>query len=97
MVACGIAPDYFLDNMSFDEVEAILKENERREKDEWEKIRYQCFYSVVAIAGGKTYRKPSDLFQFPWEKPHRETKILTEEEKQSKKRLADRIARKLNK
>lgn len=81
--------------MSFDEVESLLKENERREKDEWERMRTQCYYSVVAFGGSKTLRKPSDLFQFPWEKPKRETKPLTEAEKERQKRIADRIAKKI--
>jgi len=80
--------------MSFDEVEALLKENERREKNEWERIRYQCFYSIAAF-GGKNFKKPSDLFSFPWEKPKREPKILTEAEKERQKRIADKIAKKL--
>ena len=64
----GIDPEYFLDEMSIDETQAIYKARNEHDKLEWEKIRTMCFYSYVAIQGTKNVKTPSDLFAFTWEK-----------------------------
>lgn len=71
MVALGISPSYFLDEMSQSEVSAALKADIERSKSDWEQTRLQCFYSLIAQAGNKKIKKPTDLFSFPWEKEER--------------------------
>jgi hypothetical protein len=64
----GIDPEYFLDNMSQDELSAIYKSKSEAEKMTWEQTRLICFWNVVATNGTKKFKKPSDLFPFTWDK-----------------------------
>ena len=64
----GISPDYFLDEMSWDEIGAVLKAKSEEEKMTWEQTRLICFWNVVATNGTKKFKKPSDLFPFTWDK-----------------------------
>jgi hypothetical protein len=66
VVGSGIAPEYFLDSMSADEVSALLEREDMRDRDEWEKIRQVCFYAVLPHTD--KVKSPDDLFRFPWEK-----------------------------
>jgi hypothetical protein len=85
----GIDPLYFWDEMSPDELKAIIKA--RSEKDtqdykvSWEQARAISFYSIVAMQGTKDYKKPEDLFKFSWEKADKpKPKKLTQEEMETK-------------
>ena len=69
----GIDPDYFWDRMSQDEVTAIYKARNEADKMGWEQTRLICYWSVVAMNGAKTFKKPGDLFKLPWEKGFRIT------------------------
>lgn len=86
MINIGISPEYLLDEMSIDEIESILKAREEIRKEEWEKVRFQCFYSVVSVNGGKHFKRPGDLFRLPWEKKKKD--------KKGRKYTADEIKRK---
>jgi hypothetical protein len=69
--------------MSQDEVSSLLQASMDKDKAEWEKARIQAFYTVVSMNGTKQYKKPSDLFKFPWEsKPvvKKVAKVLSKEE-----------------
>ena len=58
--------------MSPDEMEAILKALSQQNINQWERTRLQSYYSVVAMAGTKQIKKPSDLFALPWDKDKKE-------------------------
>jgi hypothetical protein len=62
----GLAPDYFLDDVTDWELDAILRSVERQRRERWEQVRLQSFYTVAAF--GAKIKKPSDLFEFSWEK-----------------------------
>lgn len=96
VIILGITPEYFFDKMSFDEVNALLKEKADENKQDWEKIRHLCFYNVVSFNGTKLFKKPADLFKFPWEKNNKEPKILTEAEKRKNKQIAQKLIKKIN-
>jgi hypothetical protein len=77
VVECGIAPDYFLDEMTDWELDASLKAVERQRRESWEQCRISCFYTVAAF-GGKV-KKPQDLWEFSWEKktvPHKPSEVV---------------------
>ena len=74
----GIEPDYFLDNMSQDEIGAIMKAKSEMDKTTWEQTRLICFYST------KGFKKPADLFIFNWEKKVAEIKKQSKEEFQAR-------------
>jgi hypothetical protein len=57
---------YFLDDMSFDEINALLGEKDANEKSRWEHERAGWFFSLVAQ--GSKAKKPEDVFRFSWEK-----------------------------
>jgi hypothetical protein len=59
---------YFLNEMSLDEISSIYNAKYEAEKQEWERARLICFYSVVASIGTKKIKKVTDLFTFSWEK-----------------------------
>lgn len=75
----GIDPGYFWDEISPDEVVAIMKARNENysviSREAWEQTRLQCFYSATAF-GGKI-KKPTELFKFPWES---NKKVITKED-----------------
>lgn len=78
----GIDPKYYLDEMSQDEVVAVMKaKNENYtivSRESWEQARMQCFYSVAAM--GSKVKKPSELFKFPWDGEGKKGKGITKQE-----------------
>jgi len=82
----GIDPEYFLDEMSQDEIIAIYKARYEVQKISWEQIRTICFYNVVSQNGTKVFKKPSDLFKLPWEQRTKEKGMTS---KEAQKKLSD--------
>lgn len=79
--------------MSIDEINCFLKAVNDKRCDEWEKIRYQCFYSVVATNGSKQFKQPSDLFKFSWDTPKKSgkpAKKLSKEQFENKAKEAEK-------
>jgi hypothetical protein len=66
VVEGGLSPEHFLDDMTDWELDAALKAVERQRRERWEQVRLQSFYTVAAF--GAKVKKPSDLFEFSWEK-----------------------------
>jgi hypothetical protein len=64
--------------MSQDELVTIYKAKHEEDKKSWEQTRLLCFYNIISMNGTKTYKKPSDLFTFSWEK--KKSRVLTKEE-----------------
>lgn len=77
--------------MSIDEVNCFLKAVNDRRQDEWEKVRYQCFYSVVAQNGSKQFKQPSDLFKLPWDivRSNKPAKKLSKDQFENKAKEAE--------
>jgi hypothetical protein len=67
--------------MSLDEVVAILKAYDEATKQEYERLRVQCFYGSAGFSKAK---QPKDLFKFPWDNERKKTegpiKTRTKEE-----------------
>ncbi len=80
----GIDPYYYLDEMSHDEVVAVMKARHEDygliSREGWEQTRLGCFYTVAAF-GGKV-KKPTELFKLPWDgkKDAAPVKVMTKEE-----------------
>jgi len=77
----SIDPLYFLDEMSWSEMGAIIKARNEQElatiKRTWEQTRAICFYDFTAIKGNRIklesggileLNEPKDLFRLSWEK-----------------------------
>jgi hypothetical protein len=61
----GISPDYFLDEMTDWELEAIASATNKRERGEWERCRFLAY--VTACSMGAKIKTPQDLIKFQWE------------------------------
>jgi len=74
----GIEPNYFLDEISNIEVNAILDAYADNYKESWEQTRWLGFFTVNSMVGG--LKKPEDLMKFDWDKVEKQ-KVYTQEEK----------------
>lgn len=83
--------------MSFDEITAFVKTLENNKKDEWERVRYLCFYNVISQNGTKQFKRPSDLFTLPWEKKKKKSdgKKVTPEEIERKRQQAEKYLKRI--
>lgn len=66
MADLGINPEYVLDRMEMYEVNALIKNQYRRHKDDWEQARLISY--LIAQCNSKKRMKLTDIVQFPWEK-----------------------------
>jgi hypothetical protein len=65
--------------MSVDETIALLKADENRRREAWERTRQQCFYSVAPYS--EKIKQASDLFKFPWDiKEKKEARHIPKEQ-----------------
>lgn len=78
MCNTNIPPDYFFDEMSWDEVNVILEENNEKYKTEWERIRWSAY--IMAITQGAKLKSPTDIIEFNWEKKEDEEMVYTQED-----------------
>jgi len=76
----GIDPEYFLDEMSQDELVAIYKAKHEANKSSWEQTRLICYYNFISQNGTEKIKKPSDIFSLEWDKQKVKTKIMTSDE-----------------
>ena len=79
--------------MSFEEVHAVLKAKENEERAEWERVRQQCFYSVIGFT--TKISSPQDLFSFPWDA--KDKKQVSKASKSEIKEKAKKIEKWLDK
>jgi hypothetical protein len=66
MTYTNISPEYFFDEMSWFEVDAIMEKYNQDYKTEWEKTRWSAY--ITALSMGVKLKKPSDLIKFDWER-----------------------------
>ena len=92
MVSSGIQPGYFLDEMSFEEISALIKADDNKRREEWEKTRYQCFYSVISYSD--KIKTPQELFTLPWDKQEKKVSKISPDKAKDK---ASKLEARLNK
>jgi hypothetical protein len=76
----GIAPQYVLDEMSFEEMAQLFKATDERDRAEWEKIRYSAYYTLIAM-GCKI--KITDIV-LPIDEKKKPKKVYTKEERKQR-------------
>jgi hypothetical protein len=76
----GIAPQYVLDEMSFEEMAQLFKATDDRDRAEWEKIRYSAYYILIAM-GCKI--KITDIV-LPIDEKKKPKKVYTKEERKQR-------------
>ena len=65
VVRCGIAPNYFLDEMTQYEMGIVMKHYFEQYKDNWEKVR-STNHAIISSQSTKSI-KPKDVLPFPWD------------------------------
>ena len=62
----GIDPAYFLDEMDYDDLDAVLEAYAESIQDTWEQTRLLSFYSVAPHMG-KSKTTPQKFMPFAWD------------------------------
>lgn len=77
----GVSPAYFLDKMSFSEVETFLTGFYRRNRDTWEQTRILGY--IIAQANSTKQLEQTDILRFPWDenKENESTRVSDDEMK----------------
>lgn len=75
----GLDPKYVLDEISFYEIQALLKNQYYKEKEAWEQTRLLGF--IIAKANGAKIKKAEDLMKFEWEIKEKAAPVFISEEK----------------
>lgn len=83
----GISPSYFLDKMTFGEVEAFLTGFNRRNREAWEQTRVIGY--IIAQANSTKKLEQTDILRFPWDN-ERETKKDTQVSDEEMLRLREK-------
>lgn len=65
----GVSPSYFLDEMSWQEIDAYLMGMEEAERNSWDQTRLIMY--AVAQSNSRKRLRPKDVLPLPWdnEKP----------------------------
>jgi len=67
VVPHGITPDYFFDQMTIPEVNAICENIKYQYRLSWEQTRFISYITACTVSN--KIKKPEDLVRFAWEKP----------------------------
>lgn len=86
----GLQPDYVLDKMQMYELEPLLTNLHKRNKESWEQTR-QITY-VIAQTNSSKKLKPTDIMKFVWDDEDSDTSISNEDIK----RLKDKAKQYIN-
>lgn len=65
VIQAGVSPQYFLDDMQFYELEAVLEGLQERDKVSWEQARMVAY--ITAQCNSTKSIKPTDIIKFTWE------------------------------
>lgn len=66
VLECGIAPDYVLDRMEFYEIETLLENKWRKDKESWEQARLQAYFTAQCQSTKEI--DPKKIIPFPWDR-----------------------------
>ena len=61
----GVSPSHFFYDMTFSEAAAFLRGLQRKEKEEWEKVRRIAYY-IVQVNSTKEWT-PQEVMPFVWD------------------------------
>ena len=90
----GIAPDYFLDKMSFIEVESFLDGLNRRNRESWEQTRLLGY--IIAQSNSTKTLKQTDILRFPWDEEEKKDTSVTNEDMKRLRAKAKALESQLN-
>jgi hypothetical protein len=74
----GISPAYFLDEMEWFEIEAVLNEISENKKDRWEQTRQLATKIVNCFSVEDKYIEATSIMPLPWDEKKTKVKIAKE-------------------
>lgn len=74
----GISPSYFLDRMTFGEVEMFLTGFNLRNREAWEQTRIIGY--IIAQSNSTKKLEQTDILRFPWDEEDKEAATVTDDE-----------------
>ena len=66
VLECGIAPDYVMDRMEFYEIETLLENKWRKDKESWERTRMEAYFTAQSQSTKEI--DPKKLIPLPWDR-----------------------------
>lgn len=93
---CGLSPNYIFDEAPIYEINLLMKNYWRKEKEKWNQTRF-ISYCILQSQSTKKL-KMKDIITFPWDEEDKEKEkhIASTEEIKSLKEKADGIKQQLN-
>lgn len=88
VLECGLQPEYVFDLAPMYEINALMRNIYRKNKESWEQTRMICYTTVQSQSTKKL--KPTDILAFPWDNDNKksDTSISNED--------VDKLKRKAN-
>lgn len=90
----GVPRREFLYDLRFWEVHRIILGYRRRERGDWERVRWQTFWLMhngMADLGKAGISEPADLIRFPWDTEAEHDSEMTDEEVASTREMLRRM------
>ena len=92
---CGIAPDYVMDRMEFYEIEALIENKWRKDRESWEQARVLGYVTAQSQSTKKI--DPKKIIPLPWDRVGIEEHQDTPEEREEARRAMKEMERMMNK
>lgn len=75
----GLSPEYVLDEISFYEINSLMKYQYYKDMENWEQTRMLGF--IIARSNGSKINKIEKLIKFPWEEKEKNKRVFISDEK----------------
>ena len=92
---CGIAPEYVMDRMEWYEIETLIENKWRKERESWEQTRTVGY--ITAQCQSTKQIDPKKIIPFPWDRENPDYSVPTEEEREQIKREMKEMEIQMNK
>lgn len=90
----GLNPKYVLDEMEQYEINPLVTNIYKKEKESWEQTRMLGY--IIAQSNSTKKLKATDIIKFPWDDDYKPNTAVSNEDKERLFRNANRILNKLN-
>ena len=94
MLECGIAPDYVMDRMEWYEIETLIENKWRKDKETWEQARVQAYFTAQCQSTKEI--DPKKILPFPWDRVKVEEQDDTPEDREEVYREMKEMERQMN-
>ena len=94
MLECGIAPEYVMDRMEWYEIETLIENKWRKDKETWEQARVQAYFTAQCQSTKEI--DPKKILPFPWARVKVEEQEDTPEDREEVYREMKEMERQMN-